>query len=360
MKRIHHILALIMVLSLIICSPTLSADRKVLAEMFTSTTCPPCYPADLFYFHSWLPSYWNAENVITIAYHVWWPAPGNDPMYLANPTPVQNRVSYYQGASAYAPRMYIDGFIDGGATYADWPNLIESRFSDPSPLTITLSGTRSGNTLNLTGSIYAEAPVNSSNWRVHWVVVEDSISAPQAIGGGQYVPFIHNWAHRGMYPDANGSAISISQGQTVQVQRSITISGNWVPDNCKVIVFVQNNTDKKVQQAEVIPVRSITVSVNEPTELPRSFSLNQNYPNPFNPTTRLSFVIAHVSFVTLKVYNLLGQEVATLVTDVMQPGTHEVEWDGKAQDGSVLPSGVYTYRLTAGEFRQTRKMILLR
>ncbi len=91
------------------------------------------------------------------------------------------------------------------------------------------------------------------------------------------------------------------------------------------------------------------------TDLPVTFSLSQNYPNPFNPTTGVRFQVPGASDVKLVVYDILGREVATLVNERKAAGRYEVKFDG-----SGLASGVYIYRLTAGSFVQTRKMILLR
>ena len=88
---------------------------------------------------------------------------------------------------------------------------------------------------------------------------------------------------------------------------------------------------------------------------PISFTLSQNYPNPFNPTTTIQFDIPKASFVTLKVYNLLGQEVAALVNEKREAGRYEVEFDG-----SKLTSGVYFYRLQAGEYAETRKLLFMK
>ena len=88
---------------------------------------------------------------------------------------------------------------------------------------------------------------------------------------------------------------------------------------------------------------------------PASFSLAQNYPNPFNPSTRIEFALPRSSFVTLSVFNMLGERVATIVSDRMNPGTHTVRWDATGQ-----PSGVYFYRLEAEGFNQTRRLIVLR
>ncbi len=111
----------------------------------------------------------------------------------------------------------------------------------------------------------------------------------------------------------------------------------------------------------------VTVAVSTPTgerpekklriivDPPARFELLQNYPNPFNPSTTLSFVIGSSSLVTLKVYDVLGREVATLVNEVKQPGEYSVRWDA-----AQLSSGVYFARLSAGAFTETKKILLMR
>lgn len=89
--------------------------------------------------------------------------------------------------------------------------------------------------------------------------------------------------------------------------------------------------------------------------LPKTFSLEQNFPNPLNPSTTISFVLPKSSFVTLKIYNVLGQLISTLVNERRAPGMYNVQFDA-----SNLPSGVYYYRLSAGEFVQARKMLVIK
>jgi hypothetical protein len=89
--------------------------------------------------------------------------------------------------------------------------------------------------------------------------------------------------------------------------------------------------------------------------IPNKFSLSQNYPNPFNPSTVICYQLAAGSQVTLMVYDVLGNEVATLVNEEKQPGVYEVEFDA-----SQLSSGIYFYKLKAGNFTETKKMILLK
>jgi len=85
------------------------------------------------------------------------------------------------------------------------------------------------------------------------------------------------------------------------------------------------------------------------------FELLQNYPNPFNPATNITFKIPVTSHVTLEIFDVAGRRIATLLDESHSPGTHTVTWDA-----STLASGVYLYRLQAGDFRQTRSMMLMK
>lgn len=103
------------------------------------------------------------------------------------------------------------------------------------------------------------------------------------------------------------------------------------------------------------PITISGTSVAVETTLPRRFELAQNFPNPFNPTTTIYFQIPMTSQVKLSVYDLLGKEVATLVNGKIVAGSHQVVFDG-----SNLMSGIYYYRLQAGDFVATKKLLLLK
>jgi hypothetical protein len=104
------------------------------------------------------------------------------------------------------------------------------------------------------------------------------------------------------------------------------------------------------------PISDMVTTVSHRTDqTPNTFSLEQNYPNPFNPGTIIRYQLPMVNYVSLKVYDLLGREVATLVNEVKLPGSYTVEWNA-----SGLASGVYFYRLRAGDFADVKKLVVLR
>jgi hypothetical protein len=98
----------------------------------------------------------------------------------------------------------------------------------------------------------------------------------------------------------------------------------------------------------------VGVEENE-TGHPSEYALYQNYPNPFNPTTNIEYEIPAAGFVTLKVYNMLGQEVATVVNEERDAGSYQVQFDGTG-----LSSGVYFYRIQAGDFVDAKKLLLIK
>ncbi len=110
-----------------------------------------------------------------------------------------------------------------------------------------------------------------------------------------------------------------------------------------------------------VNVTSTSTGVNDPGEIvPREFALLQNAPNPFNPVTTIAFALPEQADVSVKVYNMAGRVVRTLVDGSEGPGTHSVVWDGRDEAGRSVASGVYFYRMSAGDFSERRMMVLLK
>ena len=102
------------------------------------------------------------------------------------------------------------------------------------------------------------------------------------------------------------------------------------------------------------------VSLYESTSLPNKFMLHQNYPNPFNPKTTLEYELPLNSFIKITIYDLLGNEVKNLVSTNQSPGFKSIQWNSTNNQGEPVSAGVYLYSIEAGNFRQTKKMILLK
>lgn len=94
--------------------------------------------------------------------------------------------------------------------------------------------------------------------------------------------------------------------------------------------------------------------------LPKDFAIYQNYPNPFNPSTTITYDIAKSSFVKITIFNTLGQTIRWLYEGTKSQGRYDIVWDGKNDQGVQVPSGMYIYRLEAGDFVQSKKMMLVK
>ncbi len=104
----------------------------------------------------------------------------------------------------------------------------------------------------------------------------------------------------------------------------------------------------------------VPTAVHEKVIQPTNYSLDQNYPNPFNPTTQIAFNIPLNEHVTVTIYNILGQRIATLLDGNLSAGVHVITWDARNQNGEMLPTGVYFYRLSTPNFTAVKKMLLLK
>jgi|GEM_PF-1712566 len=144
----------------------------------------------------------------------------------------------------------------------------------------------------------------------------------------------------------------------------LALQSNLVPDS--IIIFVMSGLiNGHVGTELIIDEISFSGGISSSADLgdknlPGNFVLNQNYPNPFNPGTTISYSIPENDYVQIVVYDIIGNEMAILVNEEQPAGNYKIEFNGYSNEVRNLPSGVYFYRLRAGDFIETKKMILLK
>lgn len=176
-------------------------------------------------------------------------------------------------------------------------------------------------------------------------------SQGQSVNGGQVYAFASNGMCVGSaVTDATGAYTfdNVPPGQTIVSADRTGFSAS------QTALFIPNNT-YTVQLPTISLGPLLSTGVREDGERPISIELSQNYPNPFNPRTDFGFRISDLGFVSVKVFDLIGREVATLANEQFKPGTYRISWD--AHD---FPSGVYFMRLSVGGLTQVRKLVLMK
>jgi len=139
-------------------------------------------------------------------------------------------------------------------------------------------------------------------------------------------------------------------------------TGQTMPSGSQRFLRVSGLKDYRVVALELATADGtyIPVELSAGGSLPEGYDLGQNYPNPFNPETRIAFALPSAGEIRLAIYNVLGREVRTLVSSHMEAGQHTAVWDSRDNAGAAAASGVYFYRLEAGGYSMTRKMMLLK
>ncbi|MBN1542260.1 T9SS type A sorting domain-containing protein [candidate division KSB1 bacterium] len=158
------------------------------------------------------------------------------------------------------------------------------------------------------------------------------------------------------------SLIEAGEGEVLKIYCRIPESAR--PETVTITIFqddlivVDGSNNRLPVQVE--NGNFIITSVSQPSSVPGCYSLRQNYPNPFNPTTFIPFSLARDGEIRMEIFNTLGQRVALLADGFLTAGEHSVVWNGRDQYGHVLPGGNYFYRLQAGDFTETRSLLLLK
>ena len=122
-------------------------------------------------------------------------------------------------------------------------------------------------------------------------------------------------------------------------------------------VFAVDHAGNSSDYSEVVEVAILLIDEDV---LPEDFALHQNYPNPFNPTTQIKYDLPEEQHVSIAIYDVMGRKIRSLMNNSQAAGYHSIHWDAKNEMGEGVAAGMYIYTIQAGEFRATKKMVLLK
>ena len=350
MKRV---LTLVLVLTItVLMLPNLlfaQATKRVLIEDFTSSTCGPCATFNPG-FHSWIEA--HRANISIVSFHMNWPAPYNDPMFLSNSSENTARRTYY-GVNSI-PQFWMEGVRSWVGTMSNIDTWYSVYLAQTTPVGISISDTRvapDSIVTNVTITNLTNLPAGVYTLKAF--VVEHGIhinSDPGLTNGEHDFPDVFRKA----LTNISGTPISSNAG-TYNFQYRYKRDATWQDAEIYTIALVQNEGDKTTMNTISSNFPSPTGITPYSNEVPSNYSLSQNYPNPFNPTSNIKFNLPKTEQVSLKIYDILGNEVQNLVDGVQQAGVYNI-----TVDASNLASGIYFYTLRAGSFVETKKMSLIK
>jgi hypothetical protein len=338
--------------------------RNVVLEFCTGTWCQWCPCGDQTA-EALLATY---PSLVVLAYH----GAGTDPWRNFNGFAVRDSLGFYAYPTGIIDRRNHPG--NGGSyayvTYNQWANLVAQRFANAPTTNVKLevvAQSYNSSTRQLNLSISATALQNLSGWyRMSLILTEDGLIYPQtgnATCGYPPADYVHNWVVRSMVNGPLGQ--NLNSGPWVQDQMltktfTTTLDAAWNAEHLRYTAIVHKDSANAQCFGEIAQALQGEMSIGlidvprQPDAVPPEFAL-RSCPNPFKPATAIQYQLPVRCHVTLRVVDVLGREVATLVNGMEEAGYKSVVFDG-----SRLASGVYFYRLEAGKYAETRKLMLLK
>jgi hypothetical protein len=209
-----------------------AGDRKILTERFTSSTCIPCANVNPT-FEAFLNAQ-DPEKIANISYHMNWPAPGNDPMYLINPSDNTARRTLY-GVNSI-PNWFFDGVMNVGTSTAALQNAYNQRINILSPVTLIVSEIINGNDVTVKAEVYCEGLLSNPNVAIQFAVIEKIVyyNAPNGETSFHHVM-------RRFLPNASGTVVTLLPGNRVNLEYSYVMDPAWNPAQISNLVFAQES-----------------------------------------------------------------------------------------------------------------------
>ncbi len=321
---------------------TTLAQRNVLFEQFTSSTCGPCASANPG-FNAILDN--NASKSCAIKYQMNYPAVG-DPCYTQEST---DRHDYYGVAGI--PHVNMTGLkYSGHPAYVTQAMLDNDYDNNPGLFAMNVSFQITGSTLTAYVTSTAQVAIASNNLKLHVVVVEDHVThSPQSNGETDFYDVM-----RKMLPNSSGTTLAAQiSGQVENKTLNYTIpAGGGAPivnGELRVVAFIQDNLTKEVFQA------AFATAPSNIKELTTGKNFIAVYPNPFTNSAEVSFTLEESQFIKMEVYNVTGELIASSDQGKLNAGRNYIQLDGVN-----LSSGIYFVGITAGENTYKQKVIILK
>lgn len=331
-----------------------TSPRNIVLEFCTGTWCQwcPCGEDEVLNVHNTYP------NSVILAYH----GAGTDPWRTFN----GNGIISMLGFPGY-PSGLVDRRLGNHNGWGSFFTDAEYRLSQSPGATVSIEATNvnyNPTSRQLTVNLNATALTNlSGQYKVNYVITEDNLVYPQT--GNSWCPgnsaWEHDWIVRNIVNTVSGDNVNSgtwNNSQVIPLTFNTIIDQAWNAANCKFHVFIFKDNGalnvSEIQQGESFPI--VTTGVNQSgSQMPDTYRLSQNYPNPFNPVTNIHFSIPEDGNVSLKIYDMTGKLVETYVDGFISAGNYNAEINA-----SFYASGIYFYTLTAKDFRETKKMNLIK
>ncbi len=337
-------------------STTLDTNN-VLLEYCTGTWCGycPCGHAIIRNILTYLP------NTVVVGYH----GGSGDPWISYSSGMIS-----LMGFSAYPTGVV--GRTSGIISRSSWFSYVVSQSTNQPGVRIDVinkSYNQSTRQISATVVVTALSNLPAGSYYINEILIESNIVYPQnfyEVCGtpvGYHNDYVHNHVNKGVINGTYGTLLTSTawnQGSSLNTQLSYTIPTTVVDINSDIVFFVYRqgspySSNAPVQNALRVPVPSFITGIKKEEMNISGYELKQNYPNPFNPTTNIHFSIPKDENVTLKVFDVIGNEIASCFNGFLKAGTYNFEFDG-----SKLASGIYYYQLKTDNFVETKKMILVK
>jgi hypothetical protein len=273
---------------------------------------------------------------------------------------IANLVWYYSDISHYANIMGNSTRLSKGRTFIGWgsdfnPAVTEVKYDGTKTFELVFNSAQNYRAFRIP---WRTKLLTADNYSVDFEYIPvNTIDTKEMVitnNSGEELVITSNFSRTSLFSITDSFPMTLQpyQNKTLQIQFSPDSIGVFSDD---IHLRMQKENEMIAQVIKVFGYSNPSADVELENNNPNRFSLTQNYPNPFNPTTTIKYKIPEISFVTIKVYDVLGNEVATLVNEEKPAGSYEIEFEGIS-----LTSGIYFYKIKAGDFIETKKMIMIK